>query len=691
MKRVLFVFIVFSMLGFLYACGDSTQTFTVNYIDFDGSVIATYVVLEGQDAPVPSNPFREGYVFEGWYPSHKNIRQNIYISPNYFIDSTIFVLTHLEGIESSLSNFMDQKFEIIRTIEEIQWERAEKVIVLYEDGLRRLLHPIRLGGLIQKNSYVTYTHEKGVNVTMIYLDSMAAFEEFFDIVDHGIFETTSLRLAYDLYPIEGKVVFESSRNFDSQLLIELLGENTLLSRQTDDLRWFYTSEEIYIFLGEEIPSFLSLYENQLKNLDNEAIKLINNRGQRLFIGRSKGSFAKEYYNSFVDLVKLGFEGSQSLTTSAPSRFNFPQLRISDIDYCYTRNLTNSGDPKFPQNTTVSHEIPKERIASIGQLNGLVVMIGFDGFISDLSDNQYLEYIKEANKAADDYYDSMSEGKLTFNWIYHLNVVEVPYFLSSDINPGTPGFMDLINAHIELVLEKVEETIDLTNVDFITFYWPSGNPSGVSGLAEQLSVRLNTQKGNIYNYSLMSGPSTYVLIHELAHNLGLTDTYIHPWVPEFAGKPFTYKYGHWDLMAGDNELKAWHRWILSWIPDEQVNCLPHYTDEIEFEIFLEPVNSINTDTRLIVISLSETQAISIELRGPGKYCPSGCNQNILVTHIDSSIGNGNGPLQILRPKRSRRADYSDALLRVGEYVKFENITIIHTERYALGSVITIQFD
>jgi hypothetical protein len=286
---------------------------------------------------------------------------------------------------------------------------------------------------------------------------------------------------------------------------------------------------------------------------------------------------------------------------------------------------------------------------------------------------------------------MSEGKLSFNWTYHPNVVNVPYFLSPEINAGSPGFMDLINAHIELVLEKVEESTDLSNIDLITFYWPSGNPSGMGGLAGLPTVRLNTQKGNIYNYSLMGGPWTIVLIHEIAHNLGLTDTYVQPWVPEYADKPSSYKYGHWDLMSSENELKAWHRWILSWIPDEQVHCVPQYIEKVEFQVFLEPVNNSNADTRLIVIPLSDTEAISIEIRGPGKYCPSGCNQNILVTHIDSSIGNGHGPLQILRPKRSTSADYSDALLRVGEYVKFENITIIHTERYALGSVITIRFD
>ena len=190
---------------------------------------------------------------------------------------------------------------------------------------------------------------------------------------------------------------------------------------------------------------------------------------------------------------------------------------------------------------------------------------------------------------------------------------------------------------------------------------------------------------------MGVPWTIVLIHEIAHNLGLTDTYVQPWVPEYADKPSSYKYGHWDLMSSENELKAWHRWILSWIPDDPVHCIVHSTEKTEFEVFLEPVNNADADTRLIVISLSETQAISIEIRGPGKYCPSGCDHNVRVTHIDSRKGNGHGPLQILRPERSIDVNYSDALLRDGEHVKFDNITIIHSQRSPLGSVITIRFD
>jgi hypothetical protein len=130
--------------------------------------------------------------------------------------------------------------------------------------------------------------------------------------------------------------------------------------------------------------------------------------------------------------------------------------------------------------------------------------------------------------------------------------------------------------------------------------------------------------------------------------------------------------------------------MSWMPDEQVHCLPHTTNQT-YDVFLEPLNNTNAETRQIVISLSETQAISIELRGPSPYCESGCDQNVLVTLIDTMIGNGHGPMLILRTERSNQPNQSDALLFKGESVSHQNITITHLDRFVSGSIISIRFD
>lgn len=45
---------------------DSFKLFNVSYLDYDGSLIVKYEVREGYSAPNPVSPSREGYVFNGW-------------------------------------------------------------------------------------------------------------------------------------------------------------------------------------------------------------------------------------------------------------------------------------------------------------------------------------------------------------------------------------------------------------------------------------------------------------------------------------------------------------------------------------------------------------------------------------------------------------------------------------------------
>lgn len=51
-------------------------TYTVNFYDWDGSIISTQHVEEGEDAVLPVNPTKEGYTFLGWDKSIANIQED---------------------------------------------------------------------------------------------------------------------------------------------------------------------------------------------------------------------------------------------------------------------------------------------------------------------------------------------------------------------------------------------------------------------------------------------------------------------------------------------------------------------------------------------------------------------------------------------------------------------------------------
>lgn len=58
---------VYCVLGVKQMMGEIT--YTVKFIDWDGTVLKQQLVQEGTDATPPSNPVREGYTFTGWLPT----------------------------------------------------------------------------------------------------------------------------------------------------------------------------------------------------------------------------------------------------------------------------------------------------------------------------------------------------------------------------------------------------------------------------------------------------------------------------------------------------------------------------------------------------------------------------------------------------------------------------------------------
>lgn len=60
-----------------------TPTYEVNFYDWDGTVISSQTINEGEDAVLPDNPVKEGYDFIGWDKSVANIRENTDFFANF--------------------------------------------------------------------------------------------------------------------------------------------------------------------------------------------------------------------------------------------------------------------------------------------------------------------------------------------------------------------------------------------------------------------------------------------------------------------------------------------------------------------------------------------------------------------------------------------------------------------------------
>ena len=62
---------------------DIATYYTVNFVDWDGSVIDSQQVAEGHDAVAPADPEREGYVFTGWDKDFTNVHSDLRVMAQY--------------------------------------------------------------------------------------------------------------------------------------------------------------------------------------------------------------------------------------------------------------------------------------------------------------------------------------------------------------------------------------------------------------------------------------------------------------------------------------------------------------------------------------------------------------------------------------------------------------------------------
>ena len=63
--------------------------YTVTFKDWDGTVLKTEQVAEGESATAPNNPTRTGYTFTGWDKAFNNITANTVVTAQYTQNTTV--------------------------------------------------------------------------------------------------------------------------------------------------------------------------------------------------------------------------------------------------------------------------------------------------------------------------------------------------------------------------------------------------------------------------------------------------------------------------------------------------------------------------------------------------------------------------------------------------------------------------
>ena len=73
------------------------KTYTVTFVDWNGTVLKTQTVEEGSSATSPGNPSRDGYNFTGWDKTFNNITANVTITAQYSIKTYTVIFKDDDG------------------------------------------------------------------------------------------------------------------------------------------------------------------------------------------------------------------------------------------------------------------------------------------------------------------------------------------------------------------------------------------------------------------------------------------------------------------------------------------------------------------------------------------------------------------------------------------------------------------
>jgi M6 family metalloprotease-like protein len=313
--------------------------------------------------------------------------------------------------------------------------------------------------------------------------------------------------------------------------------------------------------------------------------------------------------------------------------------------------------------------------STGKVRNLFLFVDFPDNPSTSSTKKFADnYFTKAKKFLEDQsYGKFSPELTVSSKVFRINKNSASYKMFTDGQGDAPGLVqDALNA--------ADNEIDFNNFDLVTVVPPENTKNIKTSGAY-------TGGGNAFKTKDRNFPSAIVIggnklsnfnqpgfgwsfyAHEFGHVLGIT----HPF-KNIEGKPGPI----WDLMGNGGtsvpEFIGWHRFILSWLGDDEVVCLSK-DSKGTVEQTLKPLNSKEVGKKLLITPLSATQALVVEVRRQSVFDKLTPNETgVLVYLVDVTKGDDQGIITIITSKKTTKDTQILGSLKPGEKVSYKGITI-----------------
>jgi M6 family metalloprotease-like protein len=397
------------------------------------------------------------------------------------------------------------------------------------------------------------------------------------------------------------------------------------------------------------------------------------------------------------------------TLSAPSKPVQPPNVSSAADFAPAGDckLSKPVHLKMDDGPMGSVGFPKtsDALPSTGNVRGLILLADFPDVIAT---NSALTEIKAAwlNSSipnAEKLFAFSSYGKMKLkvdmsSKVYRLQKQSTYYALGADPSggpiPNSPP--PKLDEAVTDAITAADLDIDFSQYAFVTVATPQSPTlalSGATGMGpnpKQFDGITYTKGDFMPLDSLTPLDKTYRTLnftHDTGHMLGL----MHPYITG-EGQPIT---GAWDIMwnfAYQNDFYGWNKWKLGWINDDQVSCINGIVTS-GITQFLSPIGASTSTNKMIVLKLSETTAIAVEVRRKSPFDDlKSSDEGVIVYRVDTTKGQGYGPFTLLS-NLSKQITYQNfpnilGTMKPGENVLADGYKISVIESSINGDYVTI---
>ncbi len=366
----------------------------------------------------------------------------------------------------------------------------------------------------------------------------------------------------------------------------------------------------------------------------------------------------------------------------PMSANAIQVKSLNVNECkIPKNYQQSLSPGFPRDPALTN--------SLGLIRSVVIHVDFpDNKSPQLVSDFQVNFSKEAEK----FLENQSYGRANFVFdvpgtVFRINKDSSSYKIVRDGQGDTRGLIqDAINA--------ADESIDFTSYQFVTVVPPRdtktilfsgamvGGAESFSSNERNFSSAIWIGKNKLENFnSPGSGWSFYA--HEIGHVLGIT----HPYFQRDGGPGAI-----WDLMGNGGtsvpEFIGWHRFLLSWLNDNEVICLSKDLLKRQ-QVLITPINSNSSRPKVLIVRINSLQALFLEVRRSSKYDKLRKDEiGAIVYRVDVSKGDDEGIITVLGNKGTKREGQTLETITRGEKIQSDGITFQVISSSKIGDTIRV---